>query len=139
LVPTGMLRALLEHLGITTTPRYRMKEVPRPGRVEFKAIAVIFLGSRVLCKHKGLAFRVSHSNAVANAAWQAINSWVRSNKSWLQNFVHCLMPYRKKDQFRANEVKKDVPRMEMVHHQDVTAELSTCLLAPQHEIETLCI
>jgi hypothetical protein len=139
LVPTGMLRALLEHLGITTTPRYRMKEVPRPGRVEFKAIAVIFLGSRVLCKHKGLAFRVSHSNAVADAAWQAITSWVHSNKSWLQNSVHCLMPYRKKDQFRAYEVKKDVPRMEMVHHQDVTVELSTCLLAPQHEIETLCI
>jgi hypothetical protein len=27
--------------------------------------------------------------------------------------------------------------MEMVHHQDVTVELSTCLLAAQHEIETL--
>jgi hypothetical protein len=36
-------------------------------------------------------------------------------------------------------VKKDVPRMEMVHHQDVTVELSTHLLAAQREIETLCI
>jgi hypothetical protein len=27
----GRLRALLEHLGITTAPRYRIKEVPRPG------------------------------------------------------------------------------------------------------------
>jgi hypothetical protein len=26
---TGRLRALLEHLGITTAPRYRIKEVPR--------------------------------------------------------------------------------------------------------------
>jgi hypothetical protein len=43
------LRALLEHLGITTTPRYRIKEVPHLGRVEFKAIAEIFFGSRVLC------------------------------------------------------------------------------------------
>jgi hypothetical protein len=37
-VLTGRLRALLEHLGITTTPRYRIKEVPRPGRVEFKVV-----------------------------------------------------------------------------------------------------
>jgi hypothetical protein len=33
------LWALLEHLGITIAPRYRIKEVPRSGRVEFKAIA----------------------------------------------------------------------------------------------------
>jgi hypothetical protein len=68
-VLTGRLRALLEHLGITTTPRYRIKEVPRPGRVEFKAIAEIFYGSRVLCRHKGLAFRTSRRDAVADAAW----------------------------------------------------------------------
>jgi hypothetical protein len=36
-------------------------------------------------------------------------------------------------------VKKDIPRMEMVQHQDVTVELSTRLLAAQREIETLCI
>jgi hypothetical protein len=42
----GRLRALLEHLGITTAPRYRVKEVPRSGQVEFKAIAEIFFGSR---------------------------------------------------------------------------------------------
>jgi hypothetical protein len=29
----GRLRVLLEHLGITTAPRYRIKEVPRSGRV----------------------------------------------------------------------------------------------------------
>jgi hypothetical protein len=45
----GRLRALLEHLGITTAPRYRIKEVPRSGRVQFKAIAEIFFGSRILC------------------------------------------------------------------------------------------
>jgi hypothetical protein len=43
------LRALLEHLGITTAPQYRIKEVSRSGRVEFKAIAEIFFGSRILC------------------------------------------------------------------------------------------
>jgi hypothetical protein len=47
-VLTGRLRALLEHLGITTAPRYRIKEVPRLGQVEFNAIAEIFFGSRVL-------------------------------------------------------------------------------------------
>jgi hypothetical protein len=31
LILTGRLQALLEHLGITTAPRYRIKEVPRPG------------------------------------------------------------------------------------------------------------
>jgi hypothetical protein len=82
-VLAGRLRALLEHLGITTTPRYRIKEVPRSGRVEFKAIAEIFFGSRVLCRHKGPAFRTSHSDVVADAAWQAITSWVRSNKGQL--------------------------------------------------------
>jgi hypothetical protein len=82
-VLAGRLRALLEHLGITTAPRYRIMEVPRSGWVEFKAIAEIFIGSRVLCRHKGPAFRTSRSDAVADAAWQAITSWVRSNKSRL--------------------------------------------------------
>jgi hypothetical protein len=105
--------------------------------VEFKAIAEIFFGSRILYRHKGPAFRTSHSDAVAVAAWNAITSWVRSNKSRLQNSVHYLLPYRKKDQFKAYGVKRDIPWMEMVHHQDVAVELSTRLLATQHEIETL--
>jgi hypothetical protein len=126
---TGRLRALMEHLGITTAPRYRIKEVPRPGRVELKAIAEIFFRSRVLCRHKGPAFRTSRSDVVADAAWQAITLWVCSNKSQLHNSVHYLLPYRKRDQLKAYGVKKDIPRMEMVHHQDVTVELSTRLLA----------
>jgi hypothetical protein len=124
----GRLRALLEHLGITTTPRYRIKEVPRSGRVEFKAITEIFFRSRILCRHKGPAFRTSRSDAVADAAWQAIASWVCSNKSRLQNSVHYLLPYQKKDQFKAYGVKRDIPRMEMVHHPDVAVELSAHLL-----------
>jgi hypothetical protein len=57
----------------------------------------------------------------------------------MQNSVHYLLPYRKKDQFNAYGVKKDIPRMEMVHHQDVTVKLSTRLLADQREIKTLHI
>jgi hypothetical protein len=34
--------------GITTAPRYRIKEVPRSGWVEIKDITEIFFGSRVL-------------------------------------------------------------------------------------------
>jgi hypothetical protein len=116
LILAGRLRALLGHLGITTAPRYRIKEVPHSGRVEFKAIAEIFFRSRILCRHKGLSFRTSHSDVVADAACQAITSWVRSNKSRLQNSVHYLLSYRKKDQFKAYGVKRDIPRMEMVHH-----------------------
>jgi hypothetical protein len=55
----------------------------------------------------------------------------------LQNSVHYLLPYRRKDQFKAYRVKRGIPRMEMVHHQDVAMELSTRLLSTQHEIETL--
>jgi hypothetical protein len=68
LILAGRLRALLEHLGITTAPRYRVKEVLRSGRVEFKAIAEIFFRSRILCRHKVPAFRTSRSDAVADAA-----------------------------------------------------------------------
>jgi hypothetical protein len=52
--------------------------------------------------------------------------------------VHYLLPYQKKDQFKAYGVERDTPRMEMVHHQDVAVELSTHLLTAHHEIETLC-
>jgi hypothetical protein len=70
----GRLRALLEHLGITTAPWYKIKEVPCSRRVEFKAITEIFFRSRILCRHKGPTFRTSRSDAVADAAWQAITS-----------------------------------------------------------------
>jgi hypothetical protein len=67
-VLAGRLQALLEHLGITIAPRYKIKEVPHPGRVDFKAVAEIFFRSRVLCRHKGPAFRTSHSDVVADVA-----------------------------------------------------------------------
>jgi hypothetical protein len=69
LILAGRLRALLEHLGMTTAPRHRIKEVLHLGRVEFKAITEIFFGFRNLCRHKGPAFRTSRSDAVADAAW----------------------------------------------------------------------
>jgi hypothetical protein len=67
-IPTGRLRALLGHLGITSTPRYRIKGVLCLGRVEFEAAAEIFSGPRVLCRHQGPSFRASISDAMTNAA-----------------------------------------------------------------------
>jgi hypothetical protein len=90
-VPTGRLLALLGHLGITSTLRYRIKGVPRPGRVEFKAVVEIFSGSRVLYRHQGPAFRASISDVVADAALQGITSWSHRNKDELQNSIHYLM------------------------------------------------
>jgi hypothetical protein len=66
-VITGRLWALLEHLGIITAPWYRIKEVPCSEQIEFKAIAEIFFGFRVLCRQKGPAFRTSRSDVVADA------------------------------------------------------------------------
>jgi hypothetical protein len=73
-IPTGRLHALLGCLGITSAPRYRIKGVPHPGRVEFKAVVEIFSRPRVLYRHQGPAFRASISDVVADAAWQAITS-----------------------------------------------------------------
>jgi hypothetical protein len=137
LVPTDRLRSMMGHLGITTAPRYKIKVVPRLGWVEFKTILEIILKSRILCRHLGPTCRASCSDTVADATWEAITLWVHSNKGRLHNSIHLLLPYQKKDQLKAYGVKKDVPRMEMVHHQDVIVELSTHLLAAQCEIETL--
>jgi hypothetical protein len=82
-IPTGRLRALLGHLGITSAPGYRIKGVPRLGWVEFKAVAEIFSRPRVLYRHQGPAFRASTSDVVADAAWQAITSSSCRNKGKL--------------------------------------------------------
>jgi hypothetical protein len=73
-IPTGKLRALLGHLGITSTPRYMIKWVPSPRQVEFKVVAEIFSRPWVLCRHQGPGFRASISDDVADTAWQAITS-----------------------------------------------------------------
>jgi hypothetical protein len=97
----------------------------------------IFQGPKVISMHIGLAYRASNSDAMAVAAWQAITSWNHRHRGKLQNSVHHLLPQWKKDKFKASGVKKDVPRMEMVHYQGMTVELSIRLLAAQREIESL--
>jgi hypothetical protein len=130
-VPVGRLQAPLVPLGITTAPKYRIEGVLCLGWVEYQAIAEIFSGSMVISRHQGLAFRASSSDVVADAAWQAITSWSHHHQDKLRNSMHHLIPQWKKDQFKVLGVKKDIPRIEMVHYQDVTLELSACLLAAQ--------
>jgi hypothetical protein len=105
--------------------------------VEFKAITEIFQGPKMISRHTGPAYRASNSDDVADTAWQAITSWSHHHRGKLQNSIHHHLPQRKNDKFKASGVKKDVPRMELVHHQDVMVELSLRLLAAQREIESL--
>jgi hypothetical protein len=91
-IPTSRLCALLGHLSITSTSRYRIKGVPHLGWVEFKVVAEIFSRPGVLYRHQGPAFRASISDAMTDAAWEAITSWSCRNKGELQNSIHCLLP-----------------------------------------------
>jgi hypothetical protein len=78
----------------------------------------------VISWHKGPAFRETYRDAVADVAWRAITIYNRTYHDELKNFVFHLLPWRKKDKFKTFGVKADVPRMLMVHHQDMSVEMS---------------
>ena len=130
-IPTGRLRDLLKHINITTPPEFRIKRIPRLDREEYKTIVEIISGPNVLSRHKGLAFRTTYPDAVADAAWQAITTYSRRYHDELRNTIYHLLPQRKRNQFKVSGVKADVPRMLMVHHQDVFVEMSTRLQSAQ--------
>jgi hypothetical protein len=67
-ITTGRLRDLLNRIDITTPPEFIIKSVPNLGREEYKAIMEIFSRPNVLSHHKGLAFRTTYQDAIANAA-----------------------------------------------------------------------
>jgi hypothetical protein len=81
----------------------------------------IISGPNVLSRHKGPAFR----------------TYSRRYHDELRNTVYHLLPQRKKNQFKVSGVKADVPRMLMVHRQDVVVEMSTRLQTAQQEIQKL--
>jgi hypothetical protein len=137
-IPTGRLRDLLKHINITTPPKFRIKRIPRPGREEYKAIVEIISGPNVLSRHKGPAFRTTYPDAVADATWQVITTYIQRYHDEPRNTVYHLLPQRKRNQFKVSGVKANVPRMLMVHHQDVFVEMSTCLQTAQQEIQKLC-
>jgi hypothetical protein len=136
-IPTGRLRDLLNHINIITPPEFRIKRIPCPGREEYKAIVEIIGGPNVLSRHKGPTFRATYQDAVADTAWQAITTYSRRYHDEMRNTVYHLLPQRKKNKFKVSRVKTDVPRMLMVHHQDVFVEMSTHLQTTQQEIQKL--
>jgi hypothetical protein len=130
-IPTGRLRDLLNRINITTSPEFRIKRILRPSREEYKAIMEIVSGPNVLSRHKGPAFRTTCQDAVADAAWQAITTYSHRYHDELRNTVYHLLPQRKKNKFKVSGVRADVPRMLMVHHQDVFVDMSTHLQTAQ--------
>jgi iron-sulfur cluster repair protein YtfE (RIC family) len=54
----------------------------------------------------------------------------------LRNTIYYLLPQRKKNKFKVSGVKADVPRMLMVHQQDVLVEMSTHLQTAAGDLET---
>jgi hypothetical protein len=136
-IPTDRLRDLLNRVNITTPPEFRIKRVPRPGWEEYKSIMEIFNGPSVISQHKGLTFRATYRDAVADASWQAITTYNRTYHDKLKNFVYHLLPQRKKDKFKTLRVKANVPMKLMVHHQDMSVEMCIHLQAAQQEIQSL--
>jgi hypothetical protein len=131
LIPTGRLRDHMSLIDITAAPEFKIKRVPHPGREEYRAIVEIFNGPNMISRHMGLASRVTYRDALSNAAWQAITSYNRSHHDKLKNSIYHLLPQRKKDKFKTSRVKADIPKMVMVHHQDMSAEMSICLHVAQ--------
>jgi hypothetical protein len=131
LIPTGGLRDLLNHINITTPPEFRIKRILCPGREEYKAMMEIISGPNMLSRHKGPAFRTTYQDPVADTAWQAITTYSRRYHDEPRNTVYHLLPQRKKNKFKVSGVRTDVPRMLMVHHQDVFVEMSTRLWTTQ--------
>jgi hypothetical protein len=124
-IPTGRLRDLLNHINITTPPEFRIKRISCLGREEYKTIMQILSGPNVLSQRKGPAFRTTYQDVVADAAWQLITTYSHRYHDELRNTVYHLLPQRTKNKFKVLGVKADVPRMLMVHHQDVLVEMST--------------
>jgi hypothetical protein len=137
LIPTGRLRDLLNHLNIIAQSEFRIKRVPRLRWEEYKAIVEIFSGPNVLSRHRGPAFRAMYQDAVADATWQAIATYNRRYHEELKNIIYHLLPQMMKNKFKTSGVKVNVPRMLIVHHQDVVVEMSTRLQAAQQEIQKL--
>jgi hypothetical protein len=136
-IPTGRLRDLLNRINITTLPEFRIKRILCPGREEYKANMEIISGPNVLSRHKGPAFRTTCQDAVADAAWQAITTYSCRYHDELRNTIYHLLPQRKKNKFKVFGVRADVPKMLMVHHQDVFVEMSTRLQTTQQVIQKL--
>jgi hypothetical protein len=66
-----------------------------------------------------------------------ITTYNRKYHDELKNTVYHLPPQRRKNKFKTSGVKADVPRMLMVHHPDLSVQMSTYLQVAQQEIQSL--
>jgi hypothetical protein len=90
----------LFQLGITRAKEYRVKGVPRPGRMEFAYTMEVFDEQEVVGKHACPTPRATCAKVVVDAAWQALMSWNRSRHHDLKNSIYALYPQRKKSVFK---------------------------------------
>jgi hypothetical protein len=133
----GQLRGLLYRLGITKAPEYRIKAIPRPGRVEFRATVTVFNGPGVVSTHSAPALRSTRTEAVNDAAWQALTRLNRACRKDLKGSIYSLYPRRRKGTFKVSGVDPEFFKGAMVHSLNLSQELSTRLLAAQREIQSL--
>jgi hypothetical protein len=134
LIPTDRLRDLLSHIDITTASEFIIKRVLCPGGEEYKAVVEIFNGPSVISRHMCPAFSTTYQDAVVDATWQAITTYNQTHHDKLKNSIYHILPQRKKDKFKTSGVKDVVPRMLIVHHQDVYVEMSIRLQVAQRKI-----
>jgi hypothetical protein len=114
------LHALLVHMGITTTSKYRIKGVPRPGWVEYRAIAEIFSISRVIRGVPGASLPSINHQCCGWCCLPGHHLLEPPPPGQAVDLVYRLIPQWKKDQFKVPGMKKGIPKMEMVHYQDLT-------------------
>jgi hypothetical protein len=84
----------------------------------------IFNGPNVISRHMGSAFRATYNDVIVDATWQAITAFNHTHHDKLKNSIYHLLPQRKKDKFKTSCIRADIPRIDMVHHQDVSVEMS---------------
>jgi hypothetical protein len=128
---------MLFQLSITKALEYKVKSVPRPGRMEFTCTMEVFDGQEVVDKQACPTPRVTCAKAVADTAWQALMSWNRSRHSDRKNSIYTLYPWRKKDAFKISRVDPQIFGGVMSHSMSLCLDLSDHLLAAQREIHHL--
>jgi hypothetical protein len=131
------LHGLLFQLGITRTPEYRVKGVPKPGSMEFPCTVEVFDGQEVVGKHTCPTPRATCAEAVADATSQALMSWNCSQHHDPKESIYALYPWRKKDAFQISRMDPRIFRGVMAHNSCLSLDLSDCLHAAQREIHYL--
>jgi hypothetical protein len=128
---------MLFYLGIARAPEYRVKGVPRPGRMESTCNMEVFDGQKMVGKHACPSPHATCADAVANVAWQALTSWNHFQHRDLKNSIYALYPRRKKSAFKISRVGPHIFRGAMSHSTSLSLDLSNRLLVAQREIHYL--